>query len=131
MNGQDTFKLLDGAPELIPLISSEIESEFFLKGYDICVSPSGSTGKEISITRHGEFRRFFGNMTAFKIRVIPDDGRIRFKTSVGLYGNKEIPATWPTFLMPLTRRLVHQHKLDEKALAIAENVIHEYKDKTY
>lgn len=116
MNGHDTFKLLDGTPELIPLISSEIESEFFLKGYDICVSPSGSTGKEISITRHGEFRRFFGNMTAFKIRVIPDDGRIRFKTSVGLYGNKEIPATWSTFLMPLTRNLFISTNLTRRHL---------------
>jgi hypothetical protein len=127
MDGIETSKLLDANPELIPQVCSEIESEFFLKGYDICVSPYGRIGKEISITRYGEFRRLFGNITAFKIWLIPDEGRILLKTSVGLYDKKDVPTIWSTYFMPLTRRLVRQCKLNEKALAIATSAIQEYK----
>ena len=127
MDGIDMNILLDGNSELIPMASSEIESELFLNGYDICVSPYGRNGKQLSITRYGVFGRIFGNMTAFKIWLIPDEGKIRFKTSVGLYGNKEVPTIWSTYFMPLTRRLVRQCKLNEKALAIATSAIQEYK----
>ena len=130
MDGIDMNILLDGNSELIPLVSSEIESKLFLKGYDICVSPYGRNGKQLSITRYGEFGRIFGNITAFKIWLIPDEGKIRFKTSVGLYGNKEVPTAWSIFFKPQTRRLVRQHKLTEKSLTIATSVIREIQNKT-
>lgn len=43
--------LLNTTPELMRSISSEIESQFFLNGYDICVVPYARKGKEISITK--------------------------------------------------------------------------------
>ena len=130
MDGIDMNILLDGNSELIPQVSSEIESELFLNGYDICVSPFSRNGKQLSITRYGVFGKIFGNMTAFKIWLIPDEGKIRFKTSVGLYGNKEVPTAWSIFFKPQTRRLVRQHKLTEKSLAIATSVIREIRNKT-
>lgn len=39
--------LLNTTPELMRSISSEIESQFFLNGYDICVVPYARKGKEI------------------------------------------------------------------------------------
>mgnify|MGYP003445756159 FL=1 len=76
--------LLNTTPELMRSISSEIESQFFLNGYDICVVPYARTGKEISITKEGVFKRIFGSRTHFKIRLLPCEDGIWFKTGVGL-----------------------------------------------
>lgn len=120
--------LLNATPELMLSISSEIESQFFLNGYDICVVPYARKGKEISITKEGVFKSFFGSRTAFKIRLLPCEDGIWFKTSVGLYGNEEIPPPWSIILVPHTRSLVRKYRLEEKALAIAKNVICEFKE---
>lgn len=120
--------LLNATPELMLSISSEIESQFFLNGYDICVVPYARKGKVISITKEGVFKSFFGSRTAFKIRLLPCEDGIWFKTSVGLYGNEEIPPPWSIILVPHTRSLVRKYRLEEKALAIAKNVICEFKE---
>lgn len=120
--------LLNATPELMLSISSEIESQFFLNGYDICVVPYARKGKEISITKEGVFKSFFGSRTAFKIRLLPCEDGIWFKTSVGLYGNEEIPPPWSIIFVPHTRSLVRKYRLKEKALAVAKNVICEFKE---
>ncbi len=62
----------------------------------------------------------------------PCDGGIRFETEAGIFGNQVIPTIlvisgmW-IVLVPQIWGLIHQSKLDDKALAIAEKVVYESK----
>lgn len=125
MGRTNSVRLLEVCPELMQSICSEIVSQFFLKGYDICVDPYASNGKEISITNERIFKRIFGKRTAFKIRLVPCEKGIWFKTAVGMYGHKEIPLPWSIFFVPLTWKLAERYRFEDKALAIVEEVIRE------
>lgn len=122
-------KILYGNSELIPTIALEIEASFRSDGYEVCIENTSNGGKEISVTKGGLFRRVFGIRTALKVRLSPCDGSIWFKTDVGLFGNQVIPTVlvlsgWWIILVPQIWGLVHQVKLDDKALEIAERIVY-------
>ena len=68
--------------------------------------------------------------TALKVTLKPQSDSILFEAGVGIFGQQVIPTmimlfvTWPVLLTQIWG-LVQQSKLDDKALAIAEQVISE------
>ena len=124
-----TSKLLYGSTDFIPMIAAAIESKFRTDGYDVCVENTSNGGKDISISKGGLFKRVLGMRTALKVSLSPCDGNIWFKTDVGIFGNQVIPTIlvvsgmW-LILLPQIWGLVHQAKLDDQALEIAERIVY-------
>lgn len=124
-----TNKKLYGNPSLIPNISEEMAREFNNDGYEVRVTQLGIDGKEVSITKGGVFKAILGLKTALKITLVPKEDSIQFDATVGLFGLQVIPAaiailvTWPIIITQVWG-LIQQSKLDDKALDIAERVIH-------
>lgn len=124
-----TNKKLYGNPSLIPHISEEMAREFNNDGYEVRVTQLGIDGKEVSITKGGVFKAILGLKTALKITLVPKEDSIQFDATVGLFGFQVIPAaiailvTWPIIITQVWG-LIQQSKLDDKALDIAERVIH-------
>ena len=67
--------------------------------------------------------------TALKVSLSPCDGNIWFKTDVGIFGNHVIPnilvvrSMW-LVILPQIWGLVHQARLDDTALEIAEKIVY-------
>lgn len=129
-----TGKILYGNPRLIHDIAHKIDSEFRSDGYEVETWISSFGWREISITKGGLFKRCLGMRTAMKVILTPCDDGIRFETEAGIFGNQVIPTIlvisgmW-IVLVPQIWGLIHQSKLDDKALAIAEKVVYESKGK--
>ena len=124
-----TSKLLYGNPDFINTIASAIESKFRADGYDVRVEDTYDNGKNIDISKGGVFKRVLGMRTALKVSLSPCDGNIWFKTDVGIFGNHVIPTIlvasgmW-LVLLPQIWGLVHQARLDDTALEIAERIVY-------
>lgn len=124
-----TNKLLYGNPDFINTIATAIESKFRADGYDVCVEDTYDNGKSIDISKGGIFKRVLGMRTALKVSLSPCDGNIWFKTDVGIFGNQVIPTIlvasgmW-LILLPQIWGLVHQARLDDQALEIAERIVY-------
>lgn len=122
-----TSKLIYGNPDLIQTIAAAIESKFRADGYDVYVENTSDNGKEISISKGGLFKRVLGMRTALKVSLAQCDRNIWFKTDVGIFGNQVIPTIlvvsgiW-VILLPQIWGLVHQARLDDQALEIAERI---------
>ena len=131
-----TTKLLYGNPVLIEMIASAIADHFKSSGYEVTEQILVSGGKEISITKGGLFKAVLGMKTALKISLTPEDGKIRFRAGVGIFGLQVIPAAislfiyWPVLLTQIWG-LIQQSKLDDQALNIAENVIDDVNKEYY
>jgi hypothetical protein len=124
-----TSKLLYGNPDFINTIATAIESKFRADGYDVRIDDTYDNGKNIDISKGGLFKRVLGMRTALKVSLSPCDGNIWFKTDVGIFGNQVIPTIlvasgmW-IILLPQIWGLVHQARLDDKVLEIAERIIY-------
>lgn len=125
-----TNKLLYGNPVIISKISKAVSEHFASDGYEVSEETLVSGGREISITKGGLFKAALGLKTALKIRLAPEDGKIRFDAGVGIFGMQAIPTAitlfvlWPVLITQIWG-LVKQSQLDDQALAIAEQVIFE------
>lgn len=125
-----TNKLLYGNPVLISKISKEITEHFANDGYEVSDLSLASGGREISITKGGLFMAVLGMKTALKIRLSPEDSKIRFDAGVGIFGLQAIPTAlaffvwWPVIITQIWG-LNQQRKLDDKALELAEKIIYE------
>ncbi len=124
----NTQKLIYGDPSLIPAIASRIESSFAAEGYTVTNQTLMSGVSDISITKSGIFKAVLGMKTALKITLRPQNGGIMFDAGIGIFGQQVIPTmimmfvAWPVLLTQIWG-LVQQSKLDDKALAIAEEVV--------
>lgn len=124
----NTQKLIYGDPSLIPTIASRIESSFAAEGYTVNNMSLMSGVADISITKGGIFKAVLGMKTALKVTLKPQSGGIMFDAGIGIFGQQVIPTlimmfvAWPVLLTQIWG-LVQQSKLDEKALAIAEDVV--------
>ena len=113
----------------INTIATAIENKFRADGYDVRIDDTYDNGKNIDISKGGLFKRVLGMRTALKVSISPCDGNIWFKTDVGIFGNQVIPTIlvasgmW-IILLPQIWGLVHQARLDDKVLEIAERIIY-------
>lgn len=126
----NTTKFLNGNPSLIPTIADRIVQQFQLEGFTAkCDSYSGDV-YDISLAKGGAFKAIMGMKSALKVTMSPEGNGINFKAGVGLFGQQAIPSAisllvfWPVLITQVWG-LVQQAKLDDKALAIAEQVIAE------
>ncbi|MBP5541587.1 MAG: zinc ribbon domain-containing protein [Bacteroidales bacterium] len=126
----NTTKYLNGNPSLIPTIADRIVQQFQLEGFTAkCDSYSGDV-YDISLAKGGAFKAIMGMKSALKVTMSPENGGINFKAGVGIFGQQAIPSAitllvfWPVIITQVWG-LVQQSKLDDKALAIAEQVIDE------
>ena len=132
-----TKKILYGSTSLIPVIANRIQNELQFEGYEVSMDALSSGGYDISITKGGVFKAVLGMKTALKVSLIPQGGNIYFEAGVGIWGQQVIPAVismlffWPVLITQIWG-MVEQSKLDDKVLAIAQNVIlmdgHQRKD---
>lgn len=124
----NTKKLIYGNPALIPEIASRIETSFSAEGYSVQSQELLSGVSDISISKGGIFKSVLGMKTALKINLKSQSGAILFDASVGIFGKHVVPMVvmyfvgWPLLLTQIWG-LVQQAKLDDKALAIAEDVV--------
>ena len=124
----NTKKLIYGDPSLIPAIASRIEETFVADGYTVQSQILMSGSADISIAKGGVFKAVLGMRTALKITLKPENNAIFFNAGVGIFGRQIIPTlimwyfAWPVLLAQIWG-LVQQSKLDDKALAIAEQTV--------
>lgn len=124
----NTKKLIYGAPSLIPAIAERIETTLTAEGYTVQKESLISGSTDISITKGGVFKAVLGMKTALKITLKPQSGGILFDASVGIFGQHVVPVIvmyfvgWPLLVTQIWG-LVQQSKIDDRALAIAEEVV--------
>lgn len=124
----NTKKILYGSSSLIPTIAQRIQEEFLNDGYEVVADPLSSGGCDISITKGGVFKAVLGMKSALKVTLIPSGNNINFEAGVGIWGQQAIPTVismlffWPVLVTQIWG-MVEQSKLDDRALAIAEDTI--------
>ena len=123
-----TKKTLYGSPSLIPQMAVRIQNEFQDEGFKVKADSLSGNGYDISITKGGMFKAVLGMKTALKVTLLPQNSNIRFEANVGIWGQQAIPTVismlffWPVLITQIWG-MVEQSKLDDKALAIAQDVI--------
>lgn len=128
-----TEKVLNGNPSLIPTIADRIVNEFQMQGFTAKSDSYAGGVYDISLTKGNVFKAVLGMKSALKVTLTPNGNSIHIKAGVGIFGQQAIPtaitmfAFWPV-LIPQIWGMVQQSKLDDKAIAIAEQVIRENSD---
>ena len=120
-------KEISGDILLIPCIAEQIMKEFREDGYDADCIQDGDH-YDISLSNGGLVKSAVGLKTALKINLYPQEGKIHIDAGVGIFGQQAIPSAisalvaWPVVATQIWG-IVKQSKLDDKAVAIAENVV--------
>lgn len=123
----NTKKTIYASPRLIAEMGERIATEFRNEGFDVEICHLMSDGCDISITKGGIFKAVMGMRSALKVSLMPQGDNILFDASVGIFGQQAIPTIismfvwWPVLITQIWG-MVNQAKLDDKALAIAEQV---------
>ena len=121
-------KLLAAHSSQINAIAQTIQNDFVLNGFEVKVDTMMSGGKDISITKGNLFKAVLGMRSALKVTLTPQPDGVLFDANVGIYGQQAIPTVismlffWPVLITQLWG-LVEQSKLDDRALALAEQAI--------
>ena len=121
-------KLLSAHPSQINTIAEAIQNDFVCDGFEVKVDSLMSGGKDISITKGNLFKAVLGMRSALKVTLIPQTDGVLFDANVGIYGQQAIPTVismlffWPVLITQIWG-LVEQSKLDDRALALAEQAI--------
>lgn len=124
----NTKRTLHGDPSLIPAMAERICQEFEDEGYQVKHENLISGGSDISVTKGGIFKAALGMKTALKITLVPQSDSIAFEAGVGIFGQQVVPTVimwffaWPVLITQIWG-MVQQAKLDDKALAIAREVL--------
>lgn len=122
-------KVLNGNPSLNPTIANRIVTNFQNEGYTMDSRNYNNT-YDISLSKGGLFKTVLGMKSALKITIKPQGNQIYFEAGVGIFGQQAIPTVitmfvfWPV-MIPQIWGIIQQSQLDDKALAIAEQVINE------
>lgn len=128
MGAFNTKTTLQASPALISTIASQLVKEFQAEGYEAISENLSNGGVDVSISKGGLFKSVIGMKTALKITLMSQENTIVFDAGVGIFGKQIVPTlvmwyvAWPVMLTQIWG-LVQQSQLDDKALAIAENVI--------
>ncbi|MGM9833425.1 MAG: zinc-ribbon domain-containing protein [Candidatus Limisoma sp.] len=123
----NTKKTIYASPRLIAEMGERIATEFRNEGFEVELCQLMSEGCDISITKGGTFKAIMGMRSALKVSLMPQGDHILFDASVGIFGQQAIPTIismfvwWPVLITQIWG-MVNQAKLDDKALAIAEQV---------
>ena len=118
-------KLLQAHPSQIAAIAEAIKQDFTGEGFVVMVDDLMSGGKDISITKGDFFQAVIGMKSALKVTLTPQSDGVFFEANVGIFGQQAIPTVismfffWPVLVTQIWG-LVQQAKLDDRALAIAE-----------
>ncbi len=87
-----------------------------------------SGGIDISITKGSLFKAMLGMRSALKVTLIPQTDGVLFDANVGIFSQQAVPTIismlfFRPVLITQIWSLVEQSKLDDRALALAEQVI--------
>ncbi|MDE7381846.1 MAG: zinc-ribbon domain-containing protein [Muribaculaceae bacterium] len=131
MGAYNTKTILGADPQLIPAIAERISQIFAADGYEVKQDNLLNGGIDISVTKGGIFKAVLGLKTALKITLSPEGNRILFDAGIGIFGRQIIPTiismffAWPVLITQIWGS-VEQSKLDDRALAAANDVIREH-----
>jgi len=126
-----TTKFLNGDPSLIPTVAERIMQEFIADGFTAKSDSYAGGVYDISLAKGGVFKAVLGMKSALKVTMNPEGNGINIKAGVGIFGQQAIPSAitllvfWPILITQIWG-MVKQSKLDDKAVAIAEQVIAEH-----
>ena len=130
MGTYSTKKILKAHSSQIDSMAEAIKEDFQLNGIEVKIDTLMSGGKDISITKGNLFKAVLGMRSAMKITLIPQPNGVLFEANVGIFGQQAIPTVismlffWPVLITQIWG-LVEQSKLDDRALALAEQAIAE------
>lgn len=116
----------DGGQD-VSAVLADVAADFRKREYEVRVEQSEG-GLSASIAKGGKFQAVAGLRTALRLNVWRKDGRIRAKTSVGLFDLQALPTAitfliaWPVALVQIWG-LVKQAKLDEEVLVAFEKAL--------
>lgn len=120
-------KILAVHPSYIDFIANAIKTDFERDSFEVCIDNLISGGKDISVTKGDIFKAVLGMRSALKITLAPQSDGILFEANVGIFGQQAIPTIismfffWPVLITQIWG-LIQQSSLDDRALAIAEQV---------
>lgn len=126
-----TKTVIYGSPSLIPQIAEHIQKDFEKDGFEVSKDTLCSGGCDISISKGSLFKAVIGMKTALKVTLLPQGNNISFEAGVGIWGQQAVPTIismlffWPVLLTQLWG-LVKQSQLDDRALAVANEVVNRY-----
>ena len=129
MEAFSSKKTLYGDTERIPQVAEKIRQAFVKEGYEVRIEDPAS-GQRIFISKGGLFKAALGLRTALEVTMRPTaSGEIAFEAGMSVVKQQLIPTIITMFVFSpvvITQVLgmVKQSKLDEKALAIAEQELY-------
>lgn len=130
-----TKTVIYGSPSLIPQIAEHIQKDFEKDGFEVSKDTLCTGGCDISISKGSLFKAVIGMKTALKVTLLPQGNSISFEAGVGIWGQQAVPTIismlffWPVLLTQLWG-LVKQSQLDDRALAVANEVVNRYYSET-
>ncbi len=125
-----TKKTLYGNPAQIPAVAEKIRQAFAADGYDARID-NPANRVDIYITKGGFIKAAMGLRSALKITMKESrDGNIAFKAGVSIFKQQFIPTIITMyFFSPVIIAqiwgMIKQSKLDNKAVAIAEQALYQ------
>ena len=130
MGAFTTKKTLYGNPSQIPAVAEQIRQSFAADGYKVRIE-NPANGQEIYITKGGFVKAALGLRSALKVTMKPTrDGNINFEAGVSIFKQQFVPTVITMcFFSPVVIAqiwgMIKQSKLDEKAVAIAEQALYQ------
>ena len=130
MGAFTTKKTLYGSPSQIPAVAEQIRQAFAADGYEVRIE-NPANGQEIYITKGGFVKAALGLRSALKVTMKPTrDGNINFEAGVSIFKQQFVPTVITMcFFSPVVIAqiwgMIKQSKLDEKAVAIAEQALYQ------
>ena len=130
MGAFTTKKRLYGNASQIPAVAEQIRQAFVAEGYEVRLDRS-NTEQSVYITKGGFIKAAVGLRSALKITMKPSpDGDIDFEAGVSIFKQQLVPTLitmWvfsPVVIVQIWG-MIKQSKLDEKAVAIAEQALYQ------
>ena len=130
MGAFTTKKTLYGNASQIPAVAEQICQAFAADGYEVRID-NPAKSQEIYITKGGFIKAALGLRSALKITMKPSrNGNIDFETGVSIFKQQFVPTVITMcFFSPVVIAqiwgMIKQSKLDEKAVAIAEQALYQ------
>ena len=130
MGAFTTKKTLYGNASQIPAVAEQIRQAFAADGYEVRID-NPATGQEIYITKGGFVKAALGLRSALKVTMKPTrDGNINLEAGVSIFKQQLVPTVitmclFSPVVIAQIWGMIKQSKLDEKAVAIAEQALYQ------
>ena len=130
MGAFTTKKTFYGNASHIPAVAEQIRQAFAADGYEVRID-NPANGQKIYITKGGFVKAALGLRSALKVTMKPTrDGNINFEAGVSIFKQQFVPTVITMcFFSPVVIAqiwgMIKQSKLDEKAVAIAEQALYQ------